>query len=101
MFPPGAVAAGSHAALRSYRSRGGLADELATAATCDNAGVRASILLIRHAATDPGSRLCGSFDLPLSPAGEAEVATLTAAPGAPPADVLYSSPLRRARLVAE
>jgi broad specificity phosphatase PhoE len=64
--------------------------------------VRARILLIRHAATDPRSRLCGSFDLPLSRAGETQVASLAGQRSrhAPP-DVLYTSPLRRARLVAE
>ena len=65
-------------------------------------GQRAAIVLIRHAATDPGSRLCGSFDLPLSDAGTAQVARLAAQArrrAAP--DALYSSPLRRARLVAE
>lgn len=79
-----------------------LADELAIASGCDNAEVRATILLIRHAATDPGSRLCGSFDLPLSDVGTAQIARLAArAPRRPSPDVLYSSPLRRARLVAE
>ena len=79
-----------------------LADELVIVSGCDNADVRATILLIRHAATDPGSRLCGSFDLPLSDVGMAQVGRLAArAPRRPWPDVLYSSPLRRARLVAE
>ena len=62
------------------------------------------ILLIRHAATEAAGRLCGSFDLPLSPAGRGQIAALlerlggqraVAAPAA-----LYTSPLRRAAEVA-
>lgn len=60
------------------------------------------ILLIRHASTDTGGRLCGSFDVPLSPAGQVQVESLLRQPqrqGAP--DALFTSTLRRARQVAE
>jgi broad specificity phosphatase PhoE len=60
------------------------------------------VLLIRHAATDPQGRLCGSYDVPLSPAGRREADALLqrdrkrAAP-----DALLTSTLQRARDVAE
>jgi broad specificity phosphatase PhoE len=59
------------------------------------------LLLIRHAHTDPGSRLCGSFDLPLSHTGRAQVQALLAHRGtcARP-DALYTSTLGRALEVA-
>lgn len=60
------------------------------------------MLLIRHASTDTGGRLCGWFDVPLSPEGRAQVdairprlARRTAA------DVLLTSTLRRATHVAD
>lgn len=59
------------------------------------------IRFIRHAATEPRGRLCGSFDIPLSTAGrlelDAQVARLV--PGEAP-DALLTSTLRRARDVA-
>ena len=59
------------------------------------------ILLIRHASTDPNGRLCGSFDVPLSPAGLADVQALIRRPATRPApDVLFTSALRRAREAA-
>ena len=59
------------------------------------------VLLIRHARTDADARLCGSFDVPLSEEGVAQLRALSrrrpvhSAPGA-----LYTSPLTRARQVA-
>lgn len=59
------------------------------------------IVLIRHAATDTDGRLCGSFDVPLSPAGQLQLHALVGrlrrqvAP-----DALFTSTLRRAREVA-
>jgi broad specificity phosphatase PhoE len=41
----------------------------------------ARLLLIRPAHTDPGSRLCGSFHLPLSHTGRAQVQALLEHPG--------------------
>ena len=60
------------------------------------------LLLIRHARTDTDGRLCGSFDVPLSEVGRAQVGALTAR-GARHASprALYTSPLIRAREVAE
>jgi probable phosphoglycerate mutase len=59
------------------------------------------ILLIRHASTETRQRLCGSFDVPLSPAGRAEVETLVRRPVTRPApDALFTSTLRRAMDVA-
>lgn len=59
------------------------------------------LLLIRHAHTEPGERLCGSFDVPLSARGREQVETLlTRRPQRPAPDALYSSPLTRARDVA-
>lgn len=59
------------------------------------------ILLIRHASTDPKNRLCGWFDVPLSPAGAAELDALLRHPATRPApDALFTSTLRRARHVA-
>lgn len=58
-------------------------------------------MLIRHAATDTGGRLCGSLDLPLSLDGRRQVQALIirrAIRAAP--DALFSSPLIRARGVA-
>ena len=70
--------------------------------SCDNGDVVTRIRLIRHASTEPGGRLCGSFDLPLSRAGrlelDARVRRLSAR-GAP--DALVTSTLRRASDVAE
>ena len=60
------------------------------------------ILLIRHAATDPGGRLCGSFDIGLSPSGRAALAALVQRlQGRPAPDALLTSTLLRAREVAE
>lgn len=62
----------------------------------------AEFLLIRHAHTDAAGRLCGSLDLPLSHLGRRQVRALgDRAPRHPAPDALYSSPLRRAREVAE
>jgi broad specificity phosphatase PhoE len=59
-------------------------------------------MLIRHAATDTGGRLCGSFDVSLSPAGERQLEELVARqPSRPAPDVLFTSTLRRARQVAD
>lgn len=59
------------------------------------------VLLIRHASTDPGGRLCGSFDVPLSPAGVAELQALIRRPATRPIpDALFTSTLRRAGDVA-
>jgi broad specificity phosphatase PhoE len=59
------------------------------------------ILLIRHASTDPRGRLCGSFEVPLSLGGVAEVQALIKRPSTQPApDTLFTSTLRRAQDVA-
>ncbi len=56
------------------------------------------ILLIRHAATDAGGRLCGSFDIPLSEAGRAQLeAMVRRAARRPAPEALFTSTLRRAR----
>jgi broad specificity phosphatase PhoE len=69
---------GAHT-LRTYRLRG------------------TRILLIRHASTDPGGRLCGWLDIGLSPAGHAELADLLRrVQGQPAPDALLTSTLRRA-----
>ncbi len=59
------------------------------------------IVLIRHAAIDTQSRLCGTLDLPLSPAGRAAVHALLrrSAHSAVP-NVLFTSTLNRAVEVA-
>jgi broad specificity phosphatase PhoE len=61
------------------------------------------VLLIRHAKIDTGpapGRLCGCLDLPLSRAGRDQLRELTdSSRGAP--DALFTSPLIRAREVAE
>ena len=61
------------------------------------------LVLIRHAATDTGSRLCGSLDLPLSPAGRADVSALLrrCAHAKIIPDALFTSTLQRAADVAE
>jgi broad specificity phosphatase PhoE len=59
------------------------------------------IVLIRHAATDTNGRLCGSFDVPLSPAGQVQLTALVEmAPKQAAPDRLVTSTLRRARQVA-
>ena len=59
------------------------------------------LLLIRHALTDTDARLCGWLDVPLAPAGRAQVQALLCRPPAHPIpDVLYTSTLTRAREVA-
>ena len=59
------------------------------------------VVLIRHAATNAGGRLCGSYDVPLSKFGREQVeALLDQAPTRPAPDVLLTSTLRRARDVA-
>lgn len=63
--------------------------------------VATRVVLIRHALTGADSRLCGSFDVPLSPAGLVQVQSVLRQPptrSAPQA--LYTSPLRRASHVA-
>jgi broad specificity phosphatase PhoE len=59
------------------------------------------LILIRHAHTDAAARMCGSFDVPLSADGRAQIAALVgAAPSNHRPDGLYTSPLTRARDVA-
>lgn len=59
------------------------------------------ILLIRHAPINSGSRLCGSFDVPLSPQGLAELSALVRQrPASAAPRALYTSRLSRARQVA-
>lgn len=59
------------------------------------------IVLIRHAPTDTGSRLCGTFDVPSTAAGIAQVrAVVRRFPISPVPDALYTSTLTRARDVA-
>ena len=64
--------------------------------------VATRLVLIRHAATDADSRLCGSFDVALAPAGRVQIEAMlrkrrtTASP-----DALYTSTLRRASEVAD
>jgi broad specificity phosphatase PhoE len=59
------------------------------------------IVLIRHASTDTEGRLCGSCDVPLSPAGESQLGELVArGPTQAAPDALFTSTLRRARQVA-
>ena len=59
------------------------------------------ILLIRHAASDPGGRLCGSFDVPLSEDGRTAIAALGRRLRRQAPDALYTSTLRRATDVAD
>jgi broad specificity phosphatase PhoE len=60
------------------------------------------LLLIRHAHTDPGPALCGCLDVGLSDRGWQHVAELTErAPTVESPAALYTSPLLRARVVAE
>ena len=59
------------------------------------------IVLVRHGLIDAASRLCGSLDVPLTPAGHAQIeAVLRQRPTAPVPDALYTSTLRRASDVA-
>jgi broad specificity phosphatase PhoE len=59
------------------------------------------MVLVRHAAIDSRSRLCGSLDLPLSVAGRAEVEALLCGPAHVQApDALFTSTLKRAAEVA-
>jgi len=60
-----------------------------------------TLVLIRHAHVETGSRLCGWLDLPLSPEGQQQLAAL-ARRGChqPRPDALYTSPLRRTSTVA-
>ena len=61
------------------------------------------MLLIRHAHVDTGTppgRLCGSLDLPLSPAGVAQLAAFEHSHSIPAPDALYSSTLTRAAQTA-
>ena len=59
------------------------------------------LVLIRHAASDAGGRLCGSFDVPLTPAGRAQLRALLRQPRRRPVpDALITSALTRARDVA-
>jgi broad specificity phosphatase PhoE len=59
------------------------------------------MVLIRHAATDTASRLCGSLNLPLSPAGRAELESLLQRPAqAEVPDALFTSTLTRCAEVA-
>ena len=60
------------------------------------------IVLIRHASTDTGSRLCGSFDVALSPAGQRQLREMIERPAHRAApDALFTSTLARARQVAD
>jgi broad specificity phosphatase PhoE len=64
--------------------------------------VATRLVLIRHAAIDTRSRLCGSLDLPLSPAGRADLhALLRRHRRADLPDALFTSTLQRATEVAE
>jgi broad specificity phosphatase PhoE len=66
-----------------------------------NGAVATCIVLVRHGLIDTASRLCGSFDVPLTHAGRAQVeAIVRQRPSAPVPDVLYTSTLRRASDVA-
>ncbi len=66
-----------------------------------NGNVSTRILLIRHASTDTGGRLCGSYDISLSPAGRAELeAHVRRVDGRVRPDALFTSTLRRAHEVA-
>jgi alpha-ribazole phosphatase/probable phosphoglycerate mutase len=59
------------------------------------------ILLVRHAAIDAGSRLCGWLDLSLSAVGRAQLEALLRRPArAEVPDALFTSTLQRARDVA-
>jgi broad specificity phosphatase PhoE len=63
----------------------------------DNQEVITRLVLIRHAQTDTDSRLCGSYDVQLSPAGQAQVRSVVRRPPTRPApDALYTSTLARA-----
>lgn len=67
----------------------------------DNRNVSTRVLLIRHAITDSTAQLCGWFDVPLAPAGYAQVsALLQRRPARAMPDVLFTSTLRRAKEVA-
>jgi broad specificity phosphatase PhoE len=63
------------------------------------------LLLIRHAHAEVGpapGRLCGSFDVPLSAEGRAQLDRLrTRCAALQPPQALYTSPLRRARETAD
>jgi ribonuclease H / adenosylcobalamin/alpha-ribazole phosphatase len=59
--------------------------------------VTTRLLLCRHAATDGRGRICGSYDVALSPEGEAQAQALARALTAMRPTAVYSSPLRRAR----
>jgi broad specificity phosphatase PhoE len=66
-----------------------------------NGRVSTRITLIRHAAIDAARRLCGSWDVPLAPAGRAHVhAVLHAERKHPAPHALYTSSLMRALEVA-
>lgn len=59
------------------------------------------VVLIRHAAVETQSRLCGSLDLPLSPSGRAALHALVRRPSRAEAPAaLFTSTLRRATEVA-
>ena len=59
------------------------------------------IVLIRHASTETDGRLCGSFDVPLSPVGQVQLEALVGRPPKQAAPVaLGTSTLRRATEVA-
>jgi broad specificity phosphatase PhoE len=63
--------------------------------------VATRLVLIRHAAVDTRSRLCGSLNLSLSPAGRADLNALLRRPARAEAPVaLFTSTLRRATEVA-
>jgi broad specificity phosphatase PhoE len=63
--------------------------------------VATQLILIRHAHVDTGSRLCGTYDVPLSPAGRAQVhRLLSRTRRRRPPHALYTSPLTRAHAVA-
>lgn len=68
-------------------------------------GLTTRLLLVRHAESvaNADGRLQGSGDAPLSPRGEEQARRLAAwlRDSGPPADVLVSSPLQRARQTAE
>lgn len=63
--------------------------------------VKTRIVLIRHGLVDAASRLCGSFDVPMSPSGFAQLEALVQRKATGPRPhALYASTLTRATQVA-
>jgi broad specificity phosphatase PhoE len=59
--------------------------------------VTTRLVLCRHAATDGGGRICGSYDVGLSREGRAQARSLGRALRVARPAAIYASPLRRAR----